>query len=147
MCHMTPFPPLKKNPRWRPKLANFWFHCHLIAYHPYCLWHRDGLPIFYSFHAMGPLKLGFSAILTQNSSISRKWLKIFPSRFHHWIRHGKIPENDVSDDPFSSILENPRWRPKLANFSFHCHLIAYHPYCLWHRDGLTIFYSFHAMAQ
>ena len=43
-------------------------------------------------------------------------LKIFTSRFHHWIQHENLLENDVSYDPFSSFKKNPRWRPKLANF-------------------------------
>ena len=51
-----------------------------------------------------------------DSSISRKRLKIFTSRFHHWIQHENVLENDVSYDPFSSFKKNPRWRPKLANF-------------------------------
>ena len=55
-------------------------------------------------------------LLTKNSSISRKRLKLFTSRFHHWIQHENLLENDVSYDPFSSFKKNPRWRPKLANF-------------------------------
>ena len=58
----------------------------------------------------------WGCLLTKNSSISRKRLKIFTSRFHHWIQHENLLENDVSYDPFSSFKKNPRWRPKLANF-------------------------------
>ena len=34
-------------------------------------------------------------LMTKDSSISRKRLKIFTSRFRHWIQHENILENDV----------------------------------------------------
>ena len=70
--------------------------------------------------------------------ITKLKLTIFTSRFHHWIQHEKLHKIDVSHDHFSSLSKNPVWPPILEHFWIHCHLIAYHPYCLWHRNGLPI---------